>query len=339
MLKNILIGLATLVLVVVISYQLVNSQMFDLRPTENASVCLKTPAMVLVKGGSFRMGAGAMYPEELPIIERHVSDFYMDKHEVSNAQFAEFVAATGYITEAETVPNAQNYPHIPAQVLKAGSAVFVKLSEALEAATITNWWHFVEGANWKNPQGPGSSIEGREHFPVIHVSYNDALAYANWKGNRLPTEAEYEYASRGGLDGAKYASGASLTDNGRHLANTWQGLFPFNDTAEDGYVGLAPVGCYPPNAYGLYDLIGNVWEWTQSTYYPRHFDPQDLPKNLPPQGYDEKQPGVAVGVIKGGSYLCSSDFCVRYRPAARHAQDTGLGTSHIGFRTVRDPSE
>lgn len=339
MLKNILIGLATLILVVVISYQLVNSQMFDLRPTENASVCLKTPAMVLVKGGSFRMGAGAMYREELPIIERNVSDFYMDKHEVSNAQFAEFVAATGYVTEAETVPNAQNYPHIPVQDLKAGSAVFVKLSEALEAATITNWWHFVEGANWKNPQGPGSSIEGREHFPVIHVSYNDALAYANWKGNRLPTEAEYEYASRGGLDGAKYASGASLTDNGRHLANTWQGLFPFNDTAEDGYVGLAPVGCYPPNAYGLYDLIGNVWEWTQSTYYPRHFDPQDLPKNLPPQGYDEKQPGVAVGVIKGGSYLCSSDFCVRYRPAARHAQDTGLGTSHIGFRTVRDPSE
>lgn len=339
MLKNILIGLATLVLVVVISYQLVNSQMFDLRLTKNTSVCLKTPAMVLIKGGSFRMGAGAMYREELPIIERHVSDFYMDKHEVSNAQFAEFVAATGYVTEAETVPNAQNYPHIPAQDLKAGSAVFVKLSEALEAATITNWWHFVEGANWKNPLGPGSSIEGREHFPVIHISYNDALAYANWKGNRLPTEAEYEYASRGGLDGAKYASGASLTDNGRHLANTWQGLFPFNDTAEDGYVGLAPVGCYPPNAYGLYDIIGNVWEWTQSVYYPRHFDPQDLPKNLPPQGYDEQQPGVAVGVIKGGSYLCSSDFCARYRPAARHAQDTGLGTSHIGFRTVKDPSE
>ena len=214
--------------------------------------------------------------------------------------------------------------------------MFVKLSQAIEASTFLNWWHFTEGANWKNPLGPDSDIQDKEHFPVIHIAYTDALAYAKWKGHRLPTEAEYEYATRGGLDGAKYATGNTLTENGKYIANTWQGLFPFNDTAEDGYVGLAPVGCYPANHFNIHDLIGNVWEWTQSVYYPRHFDPSQLPANLPANGYDEKQPGIAVGVIKGGSYLCAEDFCMRYRPAARHAQDTGLGTSHIGFRTVKD---
>jgi formylglycine-generating enzyme required for sulfatase activity len=292
--------------------------------------------MAFVSGGTFTMGAGALYSEEMPTVQREVKDFFMDRHEVTNLQFAEFVDATDYLTMAQRIPNAEDYPNIPSELLKPGSAVFVKLSQALEAATFINWWHFTEGANWKNPLGPGSNIEGKEHFPVIHIAYNDALAYAKWKGHRLPTEAEYEYATRGGLDGAKYASGDTLTDNGEHIANTWQGLFPFNDTAEDGYTGLAPVACYPQNDFGIYDLIGNVWEWTQSVYYPRHFEPSQLPSNLPVLGYDEKQPGIAVGVIKGGSYLCANDFCMRYRPAARQAQDTGLGTSHIGFRTVKD---
>jgi formylglycine-generating enzyme required for sulfatase activity len=335
MFRNMLIGSMCFIVTLALIYQFADLSAFDIKPQQSATACLETSKMVKIKGGVFRMGAGAVYREELPIVETRVDDFYIDSHEVTNAQFAEFVAATGYITLAEKVPSAKDYPNIPIEYLKAGSAVFVKLIEAVKAANITNWWQFTEGANWRNPLGPNSTIEGRENFPVIHIAYEDALAYAKWKGNRLPSEAEYEYASRGGLDNAKYASGNSLTENGRYIANTWQGLFPFTDTAEDGYVGLAPVGCYPPNAYGVYDLIGNVWEWTDSVYYPRHFETSNLPPNLPPQGYDAQQPGVSVKVIKGGSYLCASDFCMRYRPAARHAQDTGLGTSHIGFRTAR----
>jgi formylglycine-generating enzyme len=333
--RNLIVGIAVL-LFVFLGYQLIDNQIFDLKQTQDSNVCLEPLGMALVKGGTFTMGAGAAYPEELPTLQIEVQDFYMDRHEVTNSQFAEFVKSTGYITVAQRTPNAEDYPNIPADLLKPGSAVFVKLSQAVEAATFLNWWHFTEGANWQHPSGPGSNIDGMELFPVVHIAYEDALSYAKWKGHRLPTETEYEYASRGGLDGAKYESGNTLKKDGKYIANTWQGLFPFNDTAEDGYVGLAPVGCYPQNPFGIHDLIGNVWEWTQSVYYPRHFDPKHLPTNLPPQGFDEKQPDIAVGVIKGGSYLCSEDFCMRYRPAARQAQDTGLGTSHIGFRTVKD---
>ena len=337
MVKRVLIVSIILVLLVLFSYQIfVSHRVFDVNQVANQKRCSEPLGMAFVEGGSFMIGAGAEYPEEMPQMQRTVESFFMDRHEVTNAQFTEFVEATGYITIAQRTPAPEDYPNIPPELLKPGSAVFVKLSEAVEAASFMNWWHFIEGANWEKPLGPDSNIEGREHFPVIHIAYADALAYAEWKGHRLPTEAEYEYASRSGLDGAKYATGSTLTENGEYIANTWQGLFPFNDTAEDGYVGLAPVGCYPPNHFGIYDLIGNVWEWTQSVYYPRHFDPKQLPQNLPPKGYDQKQPGIAVGVIKGGSYLCAEDFCMRYRPAARLAQDTGLGTSHIGFRTVKD---
>jgi formylglycine-generating enzyme required for sulfatase activity len=336
MIKLILIAVSTVLGLLFLGYKLITTQTFDAELAQGPSICSESLGMALVEGGSFTMGAGAVYPEELPNVQRDIKSFYMDRHEVTNLQFAEFVAATGYVTLAEKAPSAENYPDIPPEYLIPGSVVFVKLSQAVEAASFTNWWHFTEGANWKHPLGPASNIEGREHFPVIHIAYEDALAYANFKGHRLPTEAEYEYASRGGLDGAKYATGSTLTHNGAYIANTWQGLFPFNDTAQDGYQGLAPVGCYPQNAFGIHDLIGNVWEWTQSVYYPRHFATNEQPANLPPQGYDEKQPGIAVGVIKGGSYLCAEDFCMRYRPAARHAQDTGLGTSHIGFRTVKD---
>jgi sulfatase modifying factor 1 len=319
-----------------IGYQLIDSQIFDVVQKEGPQNCSEPLGMALVEGGTFTMGAGALYPEEMPTVQRQIPAFYMDRHEVTNFQFTEFVEATGYVTLAQVVPNAEDYPDISSELLTPGSAVFVKLSQAIEAATFMNWWHFTEGAYWKNPLGPGSNIEDKEHFPVIHIAYDDAVAYAKWKGNRLPTEAEYEYASRGGLEGAQYATGSTLKNNGKYIANTWQGLFPFKDKADDGYAGLAPVGCYPQNHFGIHDLIGNVWEWTQSIYYPRHFAPSQLPSNLPAEGYDEKQPGIAVGVIKGGSYLCAEDFCMRYRPAARHAQDTGLGTSHIGFRTVKD---
>ncbi|MFT4653956.1 MAG: sulfatase modifying factor 1 [Patiriisocius sp.] len=336
MTKRILIMGSIVLLLAFFGYQLLNTQIFDTKQVQASKTCLVPTGMAFVKGGDFTMGAGAVYPEEMPAIQMVVQDFYMDRHEVTNFQFAEFIEATGYITMAQRVPNAIDYPDIPAELLTPGSAVFVKLSQAVEASTFLNWWHFTEGANWKNPLGPNSNIMTKENFPVIHIAYDDALAYAQWKGHRLPTEAEYEYASRGGLEGAKYETGSTLLNNGKYIANTWQGLFPFTDTAKDGYVGLAPVACYPPNHFGIHDLIGNVWEWTQSVYYPRHFDPSQLPLNLPAKGYDEKQPGIAVGVIKGGSYLCAEDFCMRYRPAARHAQDTGLGTSHIGFRTVKD---
>jgi sulfatase modifying factor 1 len=336
MTKKILILLITGLVLVFVTYRLIDAQIFDGADVQSPNVCAKPDGMALVKGGVFTMGAGAVYADEFPSIQMDVQDFYMDRHEVTNLQFSEFVAATGYISMSQRVPNAKDFPNIRPELLKPGSAVFVKLSQAVEAKTFTNWWHFTEGANWKKPLGPDSNIEGKERYPVIHIAYEDALAYAKWKGHRLPTEAEYEYASRGGLEGAKYATGSSLTKNGQYIANTWQGLFPFNDTAEDGFTGIAPVACYPQNNFGIHDLIGNVWEWTQSVYYPRHFDPDQLPAKLPEKGYDEKQPGVAVGVIKGGSYLCAEDFCMRYRPAARHAADTGLGTSHIGFRTVKD---
>lgn len=281
--------------------------------------------MVLVEGGDFTMGAGAIYPEETPSLVTHVKSFYMSRTEVTNGEFAKFVGETGYVTLAER----NLYPDIAPAVLKPGSVIF-------DSKNSFKFWQFKRGANWRQPQGPGSSIEGKENFPVIHISLEDAKAYAKWKGHRLPTEAEYEYASRGGLDGAKYESGDKLKKGDQHIANTWQGFFPYSNSKEDGFEGLAPVGCYPANSYGIYDLIGNVWEWTQSNYYPNHFTPETLPKSMPEQGYDSKQPGIPVAVIKGGSYLCAENFCKRYRPAARHAQDISLGASHIGFRTVKD---
>jgi formylglycine-generating enzyme required for sulfatase activity len=323
-------------LAIYLAFHLAANQWFDLEYQAQTQSCLTEPGMVLISGAAFNMGAGAVYPEETPIVRTKVESFYMSRHEVTNAEFMNFVNATGYITVAERIIDPTLHPNIPPEQLKPGSAVFVKLSEAVAATTFMNWWHFREGASWKHPMGPDSNIQGKAHYPVIHIAYEDAMEYSKWKGHRLPTEAEYEYASRGGIKDAKYASGNSLTKNGKYLANTWQGLFPFNDTAEDGYVGLAPVGCFPPNSYGLYDLIGNVWEWTDTAYYPQHFKIGNVPANLPPEGFDNRQSGVPVGVIKGGSYLCAEDFCMRYRPAARHAQDTGLGTSHIGFRTVKD---
>ena len=275
------------------------------------------------------MGAGAVYPEETPSLLIHVKSFYMSRKEVTNAEFSKFVEETGYITLAERQPDPELYPNIDPEALKPGSVVF-------DSSNTSELWQFKEGASWRHPAGLGSSIEGRDHYPVIHIALEDAKAYAQWKGHRLPTEAEYEYASRGGLEGKKYESGDTLKKDNQHIANTWQGFFPYSNSKEDGFEGLAPVGSYPANPYGLHDLIGNVWEWTQSSYYPNHFTAETLPKSWSELGYDSKQPDIPVAVIKGGSYLCAENFCMRYRPAARHAQDTGLGASHIGFRTVRD---
>ena len=278
-----------------------------------AEGCSVRTADVAISGGTLKMGDTGFYADEGPIVRLSVSPFSIDAHEITNRQFQRFVDATGYVTSAERLTEA-GWP-------ANGSAVF----DAAE-------WRFVEGANWRQPEGPGSSIEGRDDDPVVQVSLEDARAYAEWAGRRLPTEAEWEYAARGGLDGQPFAWGDVFTPGGVYMANTWQGMFPESDSGEDGHMGRAAVGCYAPNGYGLFDMIGNVWEWTQDPYYPdKRFEP---PEGVENTGFDPRQPEAPVGVIKGGSFLCSPNFCGRYRPAARHAQNTGLGTNHIGFRTV-----
>ncbi|MDT8398524.1 MAG: formylglycine-generating enzyme family protein [Pseudomonadales bacterium] len=278
--------------------------------------------MVWVPGGRFRMGADYAYAEEGPVQQQEVSGFWMAQHEVSNRQFAAFVTATGYLTLAERGSEDAN---VPAAQRVPGAAVFVPLAQGRVPGPWENWWHFVPGANWRHPEGPDSKLLGREDHPVVQVAYEDALAYAAWAGHALPTEAQFEYAAQ---------SSARKDDDGLFTANTWQGLFPFQNDSRDGFTGTAPVGCYPPNAYGLYDLIGNVWEWTASPYYDSHdFDEKDRY----PQGFDPAQPDAAVAVIKGGSYLCAPNYCLRYRPQARQGQSIGLGTSHVGFRTVVTP--
>jgi formylglycine-generating enzyme required for sulfatase activity len=275
--------------------------------------------MVWVPPGSFTMGAEYAYREEGPAHAEKLAGFWMDQSEVTNAQFAEFVEATAYLTLAERGISAPDQPGVGTP----GSAVF-KPPLASEADPFASWWQFVEGANWRNPQGPGSSIAGLEQHPVVHIAYEDAHAYADWKGHTLPTEEQFEYA----------AQTSARRDEAGFKSNTWQGFFPFQNDPLDGHTGTAPAGCYGANALGLYDLIGNVWEWTASPYYLGHDFSE---KARYPEGYDPAQPDEPVAVIKGGSYLCAPNYCMRYRPEARQGQSKGLGTSHIGFRTVLNP--
>jgi len=284
---------------------------------------------VNINGGEFTFGDNRYYPEEGPAKESRVADFNIDKTEVTNGQFREFVEATGYVTAAERGLSEEEFPNISSEFRVPGSMVFVapNLDQPSSPAT---WWRFIPGANWRHPEGPGSSITGRDAFPVVQVIHSDAEAYAQWLGRRLPSEAEWEYASRGGLKGATFSWGEELPDNGRSKANTWQGHFPYNNMNEDGFIGSSPVGCFGANGYGLYDTTGNVWEWTDTPYGP------DRKHNYGSQGYDPQQPGVTVKTLKGGSFLCSDNYCQRFRPAARQAQDTTLASSHIGFRTASD---
>ncbi len=251
-----------------------------------------------------------------------VAGFWMDQTEVTNAQFAEFVAATGYLTLAE---RGITDPANPAAAPRPGSAVF---KPAVDAANpFASWWQFVDGTNWLHPQGPDSNIAGLEQHPVVHIAFEDAEAYAQWKGHSLPTEAQFEYAAQ---------SSRRKNSEGQHISNTWQGFFPFQHESLDGYTGTAPVACYTANILGLYDLIGNVWEWTASPYFPGH---DATEQESHPEGFDPNQPEeTAVAVIKGGSWLCAPNYCMRYRPEARQGQSKGLGTSHIGFRTVLIPT-
>ena len=300
--------------------------------------------MRLVPGGTFRMGSDKHYPEEAPVHRVTVDGFWMDSTPVTNRRFREFVEATGYVTFAEIAPKPEEYPGALPHMLKAGSLVFVSPDQPVDLRNFANWWSFKFGANWRRPYGKGSSIRGLDDHPVVHISYRDAEAYAAWAGKQLPTEAEWEYAARGGLDQVEYAWGEEFTPGGRHMANTWQGEFPRENLAGDGYARTSPVDAFPPNDFGLFDMIGNVWEWTVDWYSTGHTG--DAPKAccIPenPRGgieagsYDPAEPQIRIPrkVVKGGSHLCAPNYCRRYRPAARHPQPVDTSMSHVGFRCI-----
>ncbi|MBL4708156.1 MAG: formylglycine-generating enzyme family protein [Flavobacteriales bacterium] len=287
------------------------------------------PEMVFIPGGGFIMGSAHERSEEKPPIEVKVGDFWISKTEITNGQFQTFVAATGYTTLAERVPDPSNETIPPDQRIP-GSVVFIPPVNQVVDSHMLSWWRFIAGANWRHPEGPNSDITSRKSHPVVHIAYEDALAYARWQGCDLPTEEQFEYVARGGLENKRFAWGDKFVPEGKHMANTWQGLFPFKNNGKDGHLTSAPVACFPTNQYGLYDLIGNVWEWTTRPYYPSHRTIAAASS----YGYDPHQPGLPVKVIKGGSFLCAPNYCARYRPAARQAQDVGLGASHIGFRII-----
>ncbi|MBM4197345.1 MAG: formylglycine-generating enzyme family protein [Gammaproteobacteria bacterium] len=273
-----------------------------------------------VPAGQFIMGSDRHYPEERPQHNVSVAAFLIDTHEVTNAEFAAFVAATGYITTAEKGLPPDAYPGLPDEYRKPGSMVFGMPQQTLAQFDLTSWWQYTAGADWRHPGGPHTSINGREAEPVTQVSWDDAKAYAVWRGHDLPTESEWEWAARGG-------SGIP-SEEAEPNANIWEGIFPYYDSAKDGYRGPAPVGCFKPNGYGLFDMLGNVWEWTQDDYQSSH-DPAMATQPVP--GMPNRK------VIKGGSWLCSNSYCGRYRPSARQPGETDLGSTHIGFRTIMRP--
>jgi formylglycine-generating enzyme required for sulfatase activity len=301
--------------------------------------------MVWIPGGTFRMGSDAHYPEEAPAHDVSVDGFWIDRTPVTNRAFRRFVEATGHVTFAEIAPEAKDYPGAQAEMLNAGSLVFTPPNHPVDLRDFTNWWAFKFGANWRRPYGPPSSIHGLDDHPVVQLAYGDVQAYAAWVGKALPTEAEWEYAARGGLDGAEFAWGDEFAPDGRHMANTWQGAFPNQNLGEDGWERTSPVTAFPPNAYGVHDMIGNVWEWTTDWYAARHevVDGHSCCPVRNPHGgrvegsFDPCQPAIRIGrkVLKGGSHLCAPNYCRRYRPAARHAQPVDTSTTHVGFRCVR----
>jgi formylglycine-generating enzyme required for sulfatase activity len=290
--------------------------------------------MTFIPGAAFKMGSERYQPEERFIHSVRVDGFWIDRHEVTNAQFRQFVDATSYVTLAERGLDPKTHPDAPKDLLVPGSVVFIRPTDFKRGGRIAQWWQYVAAAHWRQPSGPGSSIVGKDNHPVLHVAYEDALAYARWHGRSLPTEAQWEYAARGGRVGEDDWSSAFDAD-GKPIANTWQGLFPVLNSEDDGYAGTAPVGCFKPNSYGLYDMIGNVWEWTSDWYRPGH----SREAAVNPSGPDLVSLRVAVGtaarrVIKGGSHLCAANYCSRYRAAARQPQEADLSAAHLGFRTV-----
>ena len=310
----------------------------------DAPASVRFSGMIPVSGGTFRMGSNKHYAEEAPVHRVTVGDFRIDRHPVTNHQFKEFVRATGHVTFAEIAPDPKDYPGALPHMLYAGSLVFTPTEHPVDLRDWSQWWMFLKGADWRHPYGPDSNIDGLDDHPVVHIAHSDALAYARWAGKDLPTEAEWEFAARGGLDAAEFAWGEEFTPGNRHMANTWQGEFPRQNLNHDGFERTSPVTAFPPNGYGVHDMIGNVWEWTSDWYSSRH--EADAPKAccIPenPRGgreeasYDPRQPNIRIPckVLKGGSHLCAPNYCRRYRPAARHAQPIDTSTSHIGFRCI-----
>ena len=289
--------------------------------------------MVWVEGGEFLMGSEAFYPEEGPVRQTEVSGFWIDEHAVTASEFRRFVRETGYVTLAERPLDAADYPDADPDLLVPGSLVFRMTSGPVPLNDVSSWWEYVPNAFWKKPGGPGTTINGRDRHPVVQVAYEDAEAYASWSGKALPTEAEWEYAARGGLDGAAFAWGDEHFPNGKPMANTWQGEFPWQNLKADGFEGTSPVGSFPPNGYGLYDMTGNTWEWT-SDWFRADRSEEASPCCAPPVRPGERFPRK---VIKGGSHLCAPNYCLRYRPAARQGETVDTSTGHIGFRcAVRD---
>jgi formylglycine-generating enzyme required for sulfatase activity len=299
--------------------------------------------MVWIPGGTFLRGSdNAKMPDARPRHRVTVDGFYMDRMPVSNAEFARFVDATGYVTIAEKTPLAKDFPGALPEKLVAGSVVFSPPGGPVPLNDHLQWWTYKKGACWRHPEGPESNLEGRENQPVLHVAWDDAVAYCNWAGKRLPTEAEFEYAARGGLENKVYAWGDEFKPAGRWMANIWQGHFPYENTNEDGFKAVAPVGSFPANAYGLYDMAGNVWQWCSDNY--RHdYYPTLAARKQPvvnPQGpedsVDPSEPGVSKRVMRGGSYLCTDEYCTAYEVGARGKGAPDSGTNHVGFRCVKN---
>jgi formylglycine-generating enzyme required for sulfatase activity len=312
--------------------------------------------MVWIPGGEFSRGCtdpradlcGGNEPmdDARPVHRVALAPYWMDRTEVTNAEFARFVAATGYITFSERKPRAEDYPGATPDQLVPGSVVFSPPREAVPLDNALRWWRYVPGADWRHPSGPNSTIVGHDQDPVLHIAYVDAAAYAAWAGKRLPTEAEWEFAARGGLTGARYTWGEDLTLNGRWMANIWEGAFPHKNSEDDGFIGIAPVASFPANAYGLHDMAGNVWEWCSDWYRPDAYalaqraagggvvrDPRGVAES---ESFDPQEPGMPKRVQRGGSYLCTDQYCTRYMVGTRGKGAADTGSNHVGFRCVRD---
>lgn len=313
---------------------------------------IEIPAgMVLIPGGTFSMGApnavgmtdggNDPMPDSRPVHRVYVDGFLMDDHEVTNAEFEKFVKATGYITSAEKKPTAQDLPGVDPSLLTAGSVVFKAPGNPVPLDNELRWWTYEKGADWKHPEGPSSNIKGKENHPVVHITWEDANAYARWAGKRLPTEAEWEFASRGGLSGNMFAWGNNFRPDGKWMGNSFQGSFPDKNSGEDGFTGTAPVKQFPANGYGLYDMSGNVWEWCSDYYHVNYYNElkeQGTAKNPsgPSESYDPYEPGTIKKAQRGGSYLCTDQYCTRYMMGTRGKGDWKTSTNHVGFRCVKD---